>query len=647
MIINISDDMIELNRAGLLKKLLEDKTTKGQILWGTDAYRERGPAFEREREIDTSLLLYENAGLLKTRARKAFEQQSERTRQHGEVFTPRWICDVMIDHLDKEWFGVKEIDFLSSMDVLFVKKKWKKYVGSKRLEITCGEGPFLVQRYDVSTGNIIPVPERKGILDRKLQVVSRYAETEEEWKIWAKRAYEATYGYEFQGDNLLISRVNFMMTYREFYQKRWQKEPELSEWEKIENIITWNLWQMDGLTGEIPYARMDPLGPDLFQLADPAFKEEDIHPACRIYDWRNEKKSVAFNEIGKRKKGMKFDYIIGNPPYQDETKGENETYAPPVYHLFMDEAYKIANKVELIHPARFLFKAGSTPKDWNKKMLEDPHFKILYYEGISNKIFPNKDIKGGIVVSYHDNKKDFGAIGIFTPYAELNSILKKVRSSADFKSMETIAISRTAYRLTEKMHEDHPEAISQLSKGHRYDMSTNILELLPQIFFDRAPDDGHEYLKILGRLNNARVNKYIRKDYVDDVSDMDKFKLFIPEASGTGKFGETITKPVLAEPYEVSTETFMDIGGFDTNEEAQNALNYIIGKFARALLGVMKATQHITPKSFRYIPLQDFTSHSDIDWSKSIPEIDQQLYRKYGLDEKEISFIESHVKEMK
>lgn len=647
MIINISDDMIELNRAGLLKKLLEDKTTKGQILWGTDAYRERGPAFEREREMDTSLLLYENAGLLKTRARKAFEQQSERTRQHGEVFTPRWICDVMIDHLDKEWFGVKEIDFLSSMDVLFVKKKWKKYVDSKRLEITCGEGPFLVQRYDVSTGDIIPVPERKGILDRKLQVVSRYAETEEEWKIWAKRAYEATYGYEFQGDNLLISRVNFMMTYREFYQKRWQKEPELSEWEKIENIITWNLWQMDGLTGEIPYARMDPLGPDLFQLADPAFKEEDIHPACRIYDWRNEKKSVAFNEIGKRKKGMKFDYIIGNPPYQDETKGENETYAPPVYHLFMDEAYKIANKVELIHPARFLFKAGSTPKDWNKKMLEDPHFKILYYEGISNKIFPNKDIKGGIVVSYHDNKKDFGAIGIFTPYAELNSILKKIRSSADFKSMETIAISRTAYRLTEKMHEDHPEAISQLSKGHRYDMSTNILELLPQIFFDRAPDDGHEYLKILGRLNNARVNKYIRKDYVDDVSDMDKFKLFIPEASGTGKFGETIAKPVLAEPYEVSTETFMDIGGFDTNEEAQNALNYIIGKFARALLGVMKATQHITPKSFRYIPLQDFTSHSDIDWSKSIPEIDQQLYRKYGLDEKEISFIESHVKEMK
>ena len=647
MIINISDDMIELNQAGLLKKLLADKTTKGHILWGTDAYRERGPAFEREREIDRALLLYENTGLIKTRARKAFEQQSERTKQHGEVFTPRWICDAMIDHLDEEWFGVEEIDFLSSMDDLFAKKKWKKYVDSRRLEITCGEGPFLVQRYDVSTGNMIPVPERKGILDRKLQAVSRYAETEEEWKTWAKRAFQAVYGYEFQGDNLLISRVNFMMTYRDFYRNRWQKAPELSEWEKIENIITWNLWQMDGLTGEIPYSRMDPLGPSLFELGDPDFKEEDTHPAFRIYDWRNEKKSVAFNEIGKRDRGMKFDYIIGNPPYQDETKGENETYAPPVYHFFMDEAYKIANKVELIHPARFLFKAGSTPKDWNKKMLEDPHFKILYYESNSKKVFPNKEIKGGVAISYHDNKKDFGAIGIFTPYAELNSILKKVRNSADFKSLETIAISRTAYRLTEKMHEDHPEAISQLSKGHRYDMSTNIFELLPQIFFDRAPDDGHEYLKILGRLNNARVHKYIRKDYVNEVSDLEKFKLFMPKASGTGKFGESITRPVLAEPYEASTETFLDIGGFDTQVEAENAIKYISGKFARALLGVMKATQDITPKSFRYIPLQDFTSHSDIDWSKSIPEIDRQLYRKYGLDEKEISFIESHVKEMK
>lgn len=396
MIINISDDMIELNQAGLLKKLLVDKTTKGHILWGTDAYRERGPAFEREREIDRALLLYENTGLIKTRARKAFEQQSERTKQHGEVFTPRWICDAMIDHLDEEWFGVEEIDFLSSMDDLFAKKKWKKYVDSRRLEITCGEGPFLVQRYDVSTGNMIPVPERKGILDRKLQAVSRYAETEEEWKNWAKRAFQAVYGYEFQGDNLLISRVNFMMTYRDFYKNRWQKEPELSEWEKIGNIITWNLWQMDGLTGEIPYSRMDPLGPSLFELGDPDFKEENLHPACRIYDWRNEKKSVVFNEIGKRDRGMKFDYIIGNPPYQ-KSDGGNKASALPLYNIFIEGIIQQVNPhyLSLIIPSRW-YSGGRGLDKFRKFMMNDGHIKSLHDYQNAGECFPGMDISGGI-----------------------------------------------------------------------------------------------------------------------------------------------------------------------------------------------------------------------------------------------------------
>lgn len=664
MIINISDDMIELNQAGLLKKLLVDKTTKGHILWGTDAYRARGPAFEREREIDRALLLYENTGLIKTRARKAFEQQSERTKQHGEVFTPRWICDAMIDHLDEEWFGAEEIDFLSSMDDLFAKKKWKKYVDSRRLEITCGEGPFLVQRYDVSTGNMIPVPERKGILDRKLQAVSRYAETEEEWKAWAKRAYEATYGYEFQGDNLLISRVNFMMTYRDFYKNRWQKEPELSEWEKIGNIITWNLWQMDGLTGEIPYSRMDPLGPSLFELADPDFKEEDLHPACRIYDWRDEKKSVVFNEIGKRKKGMKFDFVIGNPPYQMEQNSNDissskKNYAPPIYNIFIDAVMTVSEKFELIHPARFLFNAGSTPKAWNEKMLNDEHFKVLTYEPDSQKIFPNLStpIKGGIAITYRDDKKNFGAIKAFTEFPEMNGISHKVTSHKDFAPLSDIVYSRTSYRLTEAMHKEHPEArykedengdnIGLLSKGHDYDMSSNIFERLPQIFFSQVPPDDRPYVRILGRENNKRVYKYIREDYVNKVENLDSYKVFIPQANGNGSFGEAISRPLIGEPGTGSTETFISIGNFKTRYEADSAAKYVCTKFARALLSVLKVTQNGNKPVWRMIPLQDFTSHSDIDWSKSIPEIDRQLYRKYGLDEKEISFIESHVKEMK
>ena len=206
---------------------------------------------------------------------------------------------------------------------------------------------------------------------------------------------------------------------------------------------------------------------------------------------------------------MKFDFVIGNPPYQDETLGDNKGYAPPVYHKFLESAYEIGEVVEMIHPARFLFNAGSTPKQWNERMLQDPHLKVLYFEQDSSKVFSNTDIKGGVAITYHDKSENIGAIGIFTAYKELNDILKKVNGQDTFLSFSRIVITRTAYRLTNKMHEDYPDAIKQLSNGHAYDMSTNIFERLPQIFFDKKPNDGEEYIQILGRANNERVYKYL------------------------------------------------------------------------------------------------------------------------------------------
>ncbi|MBR6983264.1 MAG: Eco57I restriction-modification methylase domain-containing protein, partial [Ruminococcus sp.] len=129
---------------------------------------------------------------------------------------------------------------------------------------------------------------------------------------------------------------------------------------------------------------------------------------------------------------MKFDFVIGNPPYQDNTLGDNATYAPPIYHMFMEASYTVADRVELIHPARFLFNAGSTPKNWNKKMLTDPYFKILFYEQDSSKVFSNTEIKGGVVVSYRDRSHEYGAIETFTPYPELNSIFHKVEQHIEF-----------------------------------------------------------------------------------------------------------------------------------------------------------------------------------------------------------------------
>lgn len=349
--------------------------------------------------------------------------------------------------------------------------------------------------------------------------------------------------------------------------------------------------------------------------------------------------------------------MIGNPPYQEEFSSDgNKTYAAPVYNDFMDAVDGVAEHVELIHPARFLFNAGSTPKAWNKKMLEDTHFKVLHYEEDATKVFPNTDIKGGVAITYRDSEKEFGAIKVFTKYNELNSMLRKVTQDPDFKGMDSIVVTRTAYRLTEKMHQDHPEArykedvdgnnIGQLSKGHDYDMSTNIFDRVPQIFFDQEPKDGHKYIQVLGRENNQRVYKYVREEYVNVTGNLHKYKLYIPSGNGNGQFGETLTSPVISKPDVAATETFISIGAFDTEYEADSLLRYISGKFARALLGVLKITQHLTPAVWKYVPLQDFTPNSDIDWSKSVHEIDLQLYRKYGLDENEINFIETHVKEM-
>ena len=343
---------------------------------------------------------------------------------------------------------------------------------------------------------------------------------------------------------------------------------------------------------------------------------------------------------------MKFDYVIGNPPYQDETLGDNGTYAPPVYNLFMDETYKVADKVELIHPARFLFNAGSTPKAWNQKMLEDTHFKVLFYETDSSRLFSNTDIKGGIVISYHNKSEEYGAIEIFTPYDELNSILRKVRQSKRFKSFSSIIVTSYAYHFLETLYDENPELKGSLSKGHEYDLKSNVFEKMAGAFSEVEPIDGKRYIRILGRINNERCYKYIREDYVNNVSNLHSYKVFLPGATGTGQFGETIAAPFIGLPGDGSTETFMGIGQFEKKEEADNAVKYIKTKFTRAMYGILKRTQANTPGKWQWVPLQDFTAHSDIDWSKSVAEIDQQLYRKYDLTADEIEFIETHVKEM-
>ena len=341
---------------------------------------------------------------------------------------------------------------------------------------------------------------------------------------------------------------------------------------------------------------------------------------------------------------MKIDAIIGNPPYQvmDEGNGNGST---PIYNKFLDLSMSLSQQGTLIHPARFLFNAGKTSKEWNAKMLSNPHYKVVDYWADSTDVFSSVDIKGGVAVTYWNKKKNFGAIGLFSDYEELRDISKKVGKQSH-ESFSDLVAPRELYRLTETLYNEYPLWDGRQSKGHKFSLGANIFGIFPEIFFDECPSDSTDMALIYGRANNTRCFKWCKKSYITHPNNFNSFKVIIPEANGSGAIGEVMSTPIIGEPIVGYTDTFIGIGAFDTRDEAEACLKYVKTKFARTMLGILKATQHNPKDTWRLVPLQDFTEMSDIDWGKSIADIDQQLYAKYNLSEGEIKFIEEKVKPM-
>jgi len=341
----------------------------------------------------------------------------------------------------------------------------------------------------------------------------------------------------------------------------------------------------------------------------------------------------------------KFDVVIGNPPYQQEAQGEG-TRDTPVYHLFMDAAYEVGRKAVLITPARFLFNAGFTPKAWNKKMLADPHLTVSHYVANSSDLFPGTDIKGGIAVTYRDEDREGEPIGTFKKHDELNHILHKVLEFGDASLQDAGITSSRSYRYTDRLYQEHPNALALRPNGNAALVNTNTFEQFRFLYHEERPDDGHEYIQVLGLIKNRRVSRWIRRAYITGPESFGAYKVAIPAANGSGHLGEVLSSPLVVEPNVAVTQTFITIGCFDSQAEANACLAYVKTKFARALLGVLKITQHNPAKVWKYVPLQDFSSTSDIDWSKPISDIDQQLYAKYKLDADEIAFIETQITSM-
>lgn len=289
----------------ILSTLLLDRTTGKNILWATDDYA----PISSKSQIQFSQITGKNSCRIKPRIQKEKESQAQRTRSKAEVFTPSWICNEQNNLIDEAWFGKKDVfNIAGEKRWLSTKEKiafstdiksgrtWQDYIKLMRLEIACGEAPYLASRYDAVTGKHIKLSERIGLLDRKMRVICENVSNTAEYFLWAQIAFQNIYGFELQGDNLLLARANLLLSFDEYTKQFLKRSPTEEEQLKIAEIISWNLWQMDGLTFSTPFSSVDDSGQEfLFEEMNTA----ENHP-CKIMDWK-ENKTVLYKSLLKKR----------------------------------------------------------------------------------------------------------------------------------------------------------------------------------------------------------------------------------------------------------------------------------------------------------------------------------------------------------
>ena len=368
--------LIELyneNIISLFDILLKDKNTDKNITWCTNDYLKYGENYRAEHEITREALNdmgFSLVDLLQPRVTKSKEIQKGRTKARAEVFTPSWICEYMNNHCEQDWFNKNKKKY--DADLKMVKKEFlKSYIDVRKLEITCGEAPFVISCYDTVTGKTIPLYNRIGFLDKKLTAICHYIDDMDEWFNWVCRAYESSYGYEYQGDNLFKARLNLIQTFLDYYDKKWGCGfPTKKQLNKLSNIIVRNFWQMDGLTNTVP--------------------NTDIK--CKVYNWRSKKNMDLIGEDS-----MKFDYIVGNPPYQ-ETKGGTKNI--DIWPDFVKEANNVGDNVCLIHPARWVIPKKQMQA--TQDMIVNKGLKLFDYYSNASDIFNGVDLRGGVSITYFE-----------------------------------------------------------------------------------------------------------------------------------------------------------------------------------------------------------------------------------------------------
>ena len=322
--VDIKENRLLALDSTLLNILLKDNSSGKNIIWATDDYTQYDETYTKDRQITVFSVTGKNGTIIKPRVEKTKQEQLTRVRDKAEVFTPSWICNKQNNLVDNAWFGRENVFNVeqektwtaTQEKIVFPTedgKTWQDYVKANRLEISCGEAPYLASRYDTVSGNTIPVKERIGLLDRKLRVVSENVDREQEWYEWAKQAVKSVYGYDWQGDNVLLARENLLFTFSDYYEDKFGVYPIKEYLREIAEILSWNIWQMDGLKFVIPNTCHNS------KIIEYTLFGEEVHEEfcegcrknnknrhngiyCYIMDWEKNKKVKFVNMISGRLK---------------------------------------------------------------------------------------------------------------------------------------------------------------------------------------------------------------------------------------------------------------------------------------------------------------------------------------------------------
>ena len=634
------DNLIQLKELQIpvLNRLLMDKTTGKNIIWATDSYSDRGKGYQRDQQMLFEQVI--KSGFLQPRILKSLDVQKERTKKNAEVYTPAWICNLMNNQIDQDWFDDKkgfnqqeDKNWIVNADhISFLnqdKKTWEEYVSRKVLEITCGEAPFLVSRYDSSTGNPIAIQDRVGLFDRKLRVVTENTNNFEDWYKWALKALKSTYGYEFQGDSLLIGRVNVYLTLLENAKEIWNQDLTVKQQEQIADIICWNLFQMDGLTDCIPVGvPVDQfVQPTLFDSFDmEQSSDEGISLPAIVNCWDAKIRIREMKEGRRMSKEKHWGVIIGNPPYQ-ESDGGYSSSSLPVYNKFFEAAKSLdPDKIDMIMPARW-YCGGRGLDDFRKTMLEDKRIQeVVDFENYRD-VFPNLGgLAGGACYILWNKDKQTHRTKIVNSNGKRGEDITLDRNLNEFP---VLVRNNKSYPIVKKVFEQH--------KGRFMDEVVSASKPFGLRTFYKPKDAGIpcQFVQKIG-LKFADP-----KDVTDNLELLDKWKFLAPRSPIAGQ--TDFTKPVgfyydknthIAAPGTCCTESFIVLYASDNREEVESFKTYLFTKTVRFLLLQSVVSQDVTREKFRFVPA--LNSYSGVY-------TDKRLQEMWNLTNEEMEYIDTKI----